>query len=101
MKFGKNEEGGGFRRECKANLWFLDLFDGYGKMITAIKPPQAIIPHRGGKESYYSATAPRYDPTKKYVPEESDTGRKNNRGESNTKSMTTCYRPFSLSGWKS
>lgn len=52
-------------------------------MLTAIRPPDAIIPRRNGSESFSSDSAPRYIDDGEgpwTVPEDPDTGRDNNSG---------------------
>lgn len=60
-----------------------DLFDNSGKMLTAIRPPESIIPYRNGTESFSAASPPFYidggdGPLPN--PEDPDTGRDNNHG---------------------
>jgi hypothetical protein len=60
-----------------------DLFDSTGKMLTAIRPPDALVPFRNGTESFSSASPPHYiddgdGPLPN--PEHPDTGRENNHG---------------------
>lgn len=60
-----------------------DLFDPTGKMLTAIRPPDALIPMRNGTESFSSASPPEYiddgaGPLPN--PEHPNTGRENNHG---------------------
>ena len=59
---------------------FVYHFDSKGKMIGAIKPPNAFIPRRNGTNSYATDDAPIYDQDLLPVPEDPDTGRNNNQG---------------------
>lgn len=64
-------------------LTVLDLFDSGGKMLTAIRPPDAIIPMRNGTESFSADSPPRYIDDGEGpgpVPEDPDSGRDNNSG---------------------
>ena len=61
----------------------VDLFDSKGKMLTAIRPPDAIIPMRNGSQSFSAASPPHYIDNGEGplpVPEDPDTGRDNNSG---------------------
>ncbi|KAF1953569.1 hypothetical protein CC80DRAFT_419712 [Byssothecium circinans] len=55
-------------------------FDGSGKVISAVRPPNAFIPIRNGTESFNAASPPIYDPNVEVVPEDPETGRANNQG---------------------
>jgi len=55
-------------------------FDKKGKMIKAIRTPDAFIPIRNDTESFNAASPPIYNPTQKTVPEDPTTGRGNNQG---------------------
>ena len=60
-----------------------DLFDSEGRMLTAIRPPDAIIPMRNGSQSFSAASPPHYINNGEGplpVPEDPDTGRDNNSG---------------------
>ncbi|KAI0163194.1 3-phytase [Pestalotiopsis sp. NC0098] len=62
---------------------YIYLFDPTGKMLTAIRPPDALIPLRNGTESFSSASPPEYiDDGEGPLPnpEHPDTGRENNHG---------------------
>ncbi|ORY64412.1 esterase-like activity of phytase-domain-containing protein [Pseudomassariella vexata] len=62
---------------------YVYLFDQTGKMLTAIRPPDAIIPTRNGTESFSSASPPQYIDNGNGPlpdPEDPDTGRDNNHG---------------------
>ncbi|PNS21622.1 hypothetical protein CAC42_981 [Sphaceloma murrayae] len=59
---------------------FVYRFDKKGKMVAAIKPPDAFIPQRNGTTSYNSNTAPFLDPEFEVVPENPTSGRSNNQG---------------------
>ncbi|KAH9213376.1 esterase-like activity of phytase-domain-containing protein [Leptodontidium sp. 2 PMI_412] len=57
-------------------------FDAFGRMTTAIRPPNAIIPMRNGTESF-SADSPAYyegDDAEPVIPSDGPTGRNNNHG---------------------
>ncbi|KAH8707108.1 esterase-like activity of phytase-domain-containing protein [Phaeosphaeriaceae sp. PMI808] len=55
-------------------------FDKKGKMIKAIRTPDAFIPIRNGTESFSAASPPIYDPKFKISPEQPTSGRGNNQG---------------------
>ncbi|KAH7078045.1 esterase-like activity of phytase-domain-containing protein [Paraphoma chrysanthemicola] len=55
-------------------------FDKKGKMIKAIRTPDAFIPIRNGTESFSAASPPIYEPDFKIKPENPSTGRGNNQG---------------------
>ncbi|KAI1855293.1 hypothetical protein JX265_006564 [Neoarthrinium moseri] len=62
---------------------YVYLFDHSGKMLTAIRPPDAIIPFRNGTESFSAASPPHYIDNGEGPlpnPEHPDTGRDNNHG---------------------
>ncbi|KAF3025786.1 hypothetical protein E8E14_014563 [Neopestalotiopsis sp. 37M] len=62
---------------------YVYLFDATGKMLTAIRPPDAIVPFRNGTESFSAASPPHYiDDGNGPLPnpEHPDTGRENNHG---------------------
>ncbi|CAI6340151.1 unnamed protein product [Periconia digitata] len=59
---------------------YIYQFDKQGKMINAIRPPNALIPIRNGTESFNAASPPIYNPDVETVPEDPDTGRANNQG---------------------
>ncbi|KAH8197282.1 hypothetical protein TruAng_008565 [Truncatella angustata] len=62
---------------------YVYLFDHSGKMLAAIRPPDAIIPFRNGTESFSAASPPHYiDDGEGPLPnpEHPDTGRENNHG---------------------
>ncbi|KAF2115909.1 esterase-like activity of phytase-domain-containing protein [Lophiotrema nucula] len=59
---------------------YIYQFDRRGRMIDAIRPPDAFIPFRNGSESFNAASPPIYDPTRETIPEVPDTGRNNNQG---------------------
>ena len=69
------------------SLWVSDEYGPYiyrfnifGKMIGAIRPPDAIIPLRNGSESFSADSPPRYDPLLAPIPADNPTGRDNNQG---------------------
>ena len=55
-------------------------FDKSGKMIDAIRPPNAFIPRRNDTVSFSANSPPIYDPDLEPVPEDNPTGRNNNQG---------------------
>ncbi|KAF1837088.1 hypothetical protein BDW02DRAFT_492295 [Decorospora gaudefroyi] len=68
-------------------FWISDEYGAYiyqfnknGKMINAIRPPAALIPHRNGTASFSAASPPIYDPEFEITPEDPSTGRSNNQG---------------------
>jgi hypothetical protein len=67
-------------------------FDKKGKMIQAIRTPDAFIPIRNGTDSFNAASPPIYDPKFKTNPENPTSGRGNNQGlEALTKSPDGKY----------
>ncbi len=59
---------------------YIYKFDPTGKMVTAIRPPEAYIPRRNGSVSFSANTAPYYDPNKTVTPANTESGRNNNQG---------------------
>jgi hypothetical protein len=59
---------------------YIYLFSPTGQMLSAIRPPDAVIPRRNGTESFSAGSPPRYDPDRKVIPRDPDTGRSNNQG---------------------
>lgn len=59
---------------------YIYKFSAEGKMIQAIKPPDAFIPHRNGSVSFSGNSPPIYNPDEVVNPEETETGRDNNQG---------------------
>jgi hypothetical protein len=55
-------------------------FDSSGKMINAVRPPNALIPLRHGKKSFSADSPPIYDQDLEPKPEDNPTGRNNNQG---------------------
>ena len=55
-------------------------FDSSGKMVSALRAPDALIPHRNSSVSFSSANAPIHDPVREYEPERPNHGRNNNQG---------------------
>ena len=55
-------------------------FDKSGKMMQAIRPPDAFIPMRNGTQSFSAASPPIYDQGSKISPENPTSGRGNNQG---------------------
>ncbi|GAM83134.1 hypothetical protein ANO11243_011200 [Dothideomycetidae sp. 11243] len=59
---------------------FIYQFDPSGKMVTAIKPPDAYIPYRNDSISYSADSLPIYEPNLSVTPSDPDSGRSNNQG---------------------
>ncbi|TGJ82775.1 hypothetical protein E0Z10_g5988 [Xylaria hypoxylon] len=62
---------------------YIYLFNPEGKMLTAIRPPESIIPKRNGSDSFSANSPPRYiddGAGDDVAPEDPDTGRDNNHG---------------------
>lgn len=59
---------------------YIYQFSPFGRMISAIRPPDAFIPLRNGSESFSSDNAPRYNPGLSPIPIDPTTGRTNNQG---------------------
>ena len=55
-------------------------FNSTGDMLSAISPPDALIPHRNGSASFSADSPPVFDPDKTIDPEDPATGRANNQG---------------------
>ncbi|KAF2803793.1 uncharacterized protein BDZ99DRAFT_426605 [Mytilinidion resinicola] len=55
-------------------------FDKKGKMVAAIRPPDAFIPFRNGTESFSADSPPLYDLTLTITPSDPVSGRQNNQG---------------------
>ncbi|KAI0186228.1 esterase-like activity of phytase-domain-containing protein [Xylaria flabelliformis] len=62
---------------------YIYLFSSKGKMLTAIRPPESIVPKRNGTDSFSADSPPRYDDNgagDDVTPADPDTGRDNNHG---------------------
>ncbi|KAK3356453.1 outer membrane autotransporter [Lasiosphaeria hispida] len=59
---------------------YIYKFDRSGKMVDAIRPPDAILPLRIGKPSFSSDTPPLFSPEKHPAPINPTQGRQNNQG---------------------
>ncbi|KAK5659810.1 hypothetical protein OQA88_1022 [Cercophora sp. LCS_1] len=59
---------------------FVYKFNSKGKMVTAIQPPDALLPVRKGVVSFNSNTPPIYDSEQVPSPKDPDHGRQNNQG---------------------
>jgi len=59
---------------------FIYHFSQTGRMIGAIRPPDAIVPLRNNSESFSADSPPSYDPSLALVPADNPTGRDNNQG---------------------
>lgn len=55
-------------------------FSSTGKMLSAIRPPNAYIPLRNGTESFSADSPPVYNPNEQITPEDPTQGRANNQG---------------------
>lgn len=69
--------------EAFLNTNILDLFNRRGKMLTAIRPPESIVPKRNGTDSFSADSPPRYNEDgagDDVTPADPDTGRDNNHG---------------------
>jgi hypothetical protein len=69
------------------SYWISDEYDAYiyqfdkkGKMIQAVRTPDAFIPLRNGTTSFSAASPPIYNPDLKIKPEDPTSGRGNNQG---------------------
>ncbi|KAF2158890.1 hypothetical protein M409DRAFT_61238 [Zasmidium cellare ATCC 36951] len=69
------------------SFWISDEYGDYvykfnsrGRMVQAIRPPDAFIPIRNNSESFSSDNPPRYNPELSPVPEDPTSGRANNQG---------------------
>ena len=69
------------------SFWVSDEYGAYvyhfspsGRMLSAIRPPPAVIPQRNNTDSFSAASPPRYDPKLKITPTANPTGRANNQG---------------------
>ncbi|KAJ5766929.1 uncharacterized protein N7511_004545 [Penicillium nucicola] len=59
---------------------YIYKFNGHGRMIQAIQPPQAYLPRRNGTVSFNADSPPLYDPSEVPVPVDTESGRDNNQG---------------------
>ncbi|KAL9130750.1 MAG: hypothetical protein Q9217_001146 [Psora testacea] len=59
---------------------YIYKFSSTGRMVKAIMPPQAYIPHRNGSISFSANSPPIYDLDRDINPEDPATGRANNQG---------------------
>ena len=59
---------------------YIYQFDSSGKMINAIRPPDAVLPLRNGSISFSANSPPTYDPKKVVIPGDPTDGRQNNQG---------------------
>ncbi|KAI4717773.1 outer membrane autotransporter [Aureobasidium sp. EXF-10727] len=93
--FGNNGTGGhrvsvdseGLVLNSDGSFWVSDEYGPYiykfsatGKMLQAIRPPNAYIPLRNGTDSFSAASPPIYDPDEEITPEDPTQGRANNQG---------------------
>ncbi|KAK5063179.1 hypothetical protein LTR84_005256 [Exophiala bonariae] len=69
------------------SFWVSDEYGAYiyrfassGRMLSAIRPPSAIIPQRNKTDSFSANSPPRYNPDLKITPASNPTGRANNQG---------------------
>jgi len=90
--FGGNGTGGrrvsvdseGLVLNKDGSFWVSDEYGDYvykfsasGRMVDAIRPPNAFIPLRNGSESFSADSAPRYDPDLEVSPSDPTSGRSN------------------------
>ena len=73
--------------DSNGNFWVSDEYGPYiyqfsnqGKMLQAIKPPDAYIPHRNATVSFSADSPPIYNPNEVINPANTETGRDNNQG---------------------
>lgn len=59
---------------------YIYKFSKKGRMLQAINPPSAFIPHRNDTISFSANSPPYYDPTRTVTPADPATGRNNNQG---------------------
>lgn len=93
--FGGNGTGGtrvpldseGLKLADDGSFWVSDEYGPYlykfnsnGKMIDAIRPPNALIPLRNGTESFSADSPPVYDLSLHPIPSDPTSGRQNNQG---------------------
>jgi hypothetical protein len=93
--FGNNGTGGhrvsvdseGLVLNPDGSFWVSDEYGPYiyhfsssGKMLSAIRPPNAYIPLRNGTQSFSAASPPVYNPSEQITPEDPTQGRANNQG---------------------
>ncbi|THW41471.1 outer membrane autotransporter [Aureobasidium pullulans] len=93
--FGNNGTGGhrvsvdseGLVLNSDGSFWVSDEYGPYiykfspsGKMLDAIRPPNATIPLRNDTESFNADSAPVYNPNFAITPEDPSDGRANNQG---------------------
>ncbi|KAK5123335.1 hypothetical protein LTR85_002766 [Meristemomyces frigidus] len=93
--FGGNGTGGhrvvvdseGLFLGCDGTFWVSDEYGPYvyhfsetGRMIGAIRPPNAIIPLRNSSESFSADSPPIYAPELAPIPADNPTGRDDNQG---------------------
>jgi hypothetical protein len=93
--FGRSGPGGhrvsvdseGLVLNTDGSFWVSDEYGPYiykfsssGKMLQAIRPPNALIPLRNGTESFSADSAPVYDPSYEVTPADNPSGRANNQG---------------------
>lgn len=71
------------------------LFDSNGTIISAIRPPEAIIPKRNGSDSFSADSPPAYEDDGSgddVTPADNPTGRNNNHGQSYSAQASSEYR---------
>ena len=59
---------------------YIYRFSAAGKMLQAIMPPAAYIPHRNGSVSFSADSPPIYAPGQVPIPADTESGRANNQG---------------------
>ena len=93
--FGGNGTGGsrvsgdteGLVLNADGSFWVSDEYGAYifrfhptGKLLSAIAPPDAVLPRRNDTISFNANSPPRYDPDRKISPGKPKSGRSNNQG---------------------
>ncbi|RAR05088.1 outer membrane autotransporter [Stemphylium lycopersici] len=93
--FGQNGTGGarvpldteGLVLGDDKSFWISDEYSAYvyqfdkkGKMMKAIRSPDALIPRRNGTDNFSADSPPIYDPDFEVTPEDPTSGRGNNQG---------------------
>lgn len=71
------------------------LFDANGTIISAIRPPEAIIPKRNGSDSFSADSPPLYEDDGSgddVTPADNPTGRDNNHGQCYSSWESSKYR---------
>ena len=59
---------------------YIYKFSAQGRLLQAIAPPGAYIPHRNGSVSFSANSPPFYNPSRTVIPADPENGRNNNQG---------------------